>query len=392
MSGFPEKFSDGKKMSVLHVALNPVTGPWSVMWNLALAQARSGRYGAVGMGVVHSAKWPAAYDEELKNLGLPFFKAATLECFGTAQFLWQRIQRPPVGNWAQQLAAAGGTDSVVVHFHNAWMSGVFLPLRPPPKIKIRFVATVHGVNAELAGRPARRWLHRRMAARLPRHGVRLTSVDRGNLPLAEKILGLDAKLFAPVANGVPDDPEARSTPWNGAGEFVVGHIGSISEQKGWRLAADAVMKLRRQGLPISLLVAGAGPEADAAREIAKASGGGVEFLGHVPNPRKKLLPRLHALAVMSRHEGLPMTIIEAMAAGVPVVATAVGGIPEAIEQNKSGLLVPRSADDLASALQRLHGSPDLCRALGAAARERFERQFEISQIVRAYHAVYAGEV
>jgi glycosyltransferase involved in cell wall biosynthesis len=380
--------SDFLKTAVLHVALNPVTGAWSVMRDLAVAQAKSGLYGAVGFGIIHSRKWPANYDAELRSLGLPFFKAGTLESFGTAQFVWQRFQKPPIGAWVTELARQSGSERVVVHFHNAWMSGVFLPLHLTPACPVRCVATFHGVNAQLDGRPIRRWLHRWMAARLARFGARLTSVDTSNLPLAEKVLGLNPGLFTVIPNGVVDDPQSKGAVWNGEGEFTVGHIGSITERKGWRLAADAVLQLRAEGLEIRLVMAGAGQEEEQAKLVAKASGGAIEFLGHLHQPRRSFLPRLHALSVMSRHEGLPMTIIEAMAAGVPVVATAVGGIPEAVAHGQTGLLINRSVEELVKALRRFHQSPELWRTLSTGTRVRFDRQFEISHIVKQYDAVY----
>jgi glycosyltransferase involved in cell wall biosynthesis len=376
---------------VLHVALNPVTGPWSVMRDLAAAQAKTGMYGAVGLGVIHSRKWPAIYDAELRDSGLVFFKAGTLETFGTAQFVWQRIQKPPVGNWARELARQSGCGRVIVHFHNAWRSGVFLPLHPAPACPACCVATFHGVNTQLNSRPLRRWLHRGMAARLTRHGARLTSVDRSNLPLAEKIFGLNPALFTTIPNGVADDPESKGAVWSGEGEFTVGHIGSIMGHKGWRLAADAVLRLRAEGLKIRLVIAGAGPQEEQARQLAKDSRGAVEFPGHVHQPRRNLLPRLHALSVMSTVEGLPMTIIEAMAAGVPVVATAVGGIPEAVVDGETGFLIPRDVEELAMKLRRFYASPELWRAMSCRARDRFERQFEISRIVKQYDAVYGRD-
>ena len=267
---------------------------------------------------------------------------------------------------------------------------MFLPIRESQSGQIRIVATFHGVNAQLEDRPIRHALHRWMAARLPRYGARLTSVDSSNLPLAEKILGLRPDLFTVIPNGVGDDPEAKSAVWRGEGEFTVGHIGSITERKGWRLAAEAVLQLRKEGIKIRLIIAGSGPEEEAATQMARASGGAVEFLGHVQQPRKNLLPRLHALLVMSRHEGLPMTIIEAMAAGVPVVATAVGGIPEAVTDGQNGFLIPRTTKDLVKALRILHQTPQLWQEVSRHTRERFVRNFEISHIVKQYDAVYGS--
>jgi glycosyltransferase involved in cell wall biosynthesis len=122
--------------------------------------------------------------------------------------------------------------------------------------------------------------------------------------------------------------------------------------------------------------------------MAAASNGAIEFLGHVSQPRRNLLPRIHALSVMSAHEGLPMTIIEAMAGGVPVMATSVGGIPEAVSDGITGFLIPRSTSALVQALRRLHESPARWGAMSVATRARFEHQFEISHIVKQYDALY----
>jgi len=359
------------------------------MRDLAVAQAKSGIYGTVGLAVIHSRKWPGNYAAELQSVGLPFFKAGTLESFGTAQFVWQHFQKPPVGNWTRDLARQSGSRRVIVHFHNAWLSGVFLPLHPAPACPVRCVATFHGVNARLACWPVRRWLHRWMAARLPRYGARLTSVDKSNLPLAEKVLGLNPALFTTIPNGVVDDPESKGAVWSGEGEFTVGHVGGVTERKGWRLAADAVLRLRAEGLKIRLVIAGAGPEEEQASLLAKESGGAIEFLGHVHQPRRNLLPRFHALSVMSILEGLPMTVIEAMSSGVPVVATAVGGIPEAVADGQTGFLIPRTVEELANKLRHLYASPESWQTMSCRARDRFERQFEISHVVKQYDAVYS---
>jgi glycosyltransferase involved in cell wall biosynthesis len=377
-------------LAVLHVALNPVTGPWSVMRDLAQAQAAGRDYRAVGIGVIAAKNWPEKYAEELSATGIRAYRANTVQTFGTAQFILQHFSRPPVNRWVDNMLEHSGADRCVVHFHNAWMSGVFMPIGKVRRGGVGVVATFHGVNAQLNGRPVRHWLHRWMAARLPRYGVRLTSVDTANLGLAESLLRLDPKLFKVIPNGVADMPDVRCSEWDGKGEFRAGHVGSITERKGWRLAADAVLQLRAEGLKIRLLIAGSGPEEDQANALAKENPGIIEFLGHVKDPRCNLLPRLHALTIMSAHEGLPMTLIEAMSVGLPVVATGVGGIPEAITDGKTGLLVPRESKALAEAIRTLHKSPGKCRRLGIASREEFQRRFELRHIVEEYDAVYRG--
>ena len=88
-------------------------------------------------------------------------------------------------------------------------------------------------------------------------------------------------------------------------------------------------------------------------------------------------------------EGLPNTVMEAMAAGLPVVATAVGGTPEVVVDGVTGILVPpRSPDALAEAISTLLQDPDLRRKMGQAGKERVRQCFSVVQMVRTTEALY----
>jgi glycosyltransferase involved in cell wall biosynthesis len=341
----------------------------------------------VAMGVVASSEWGEAYREEARGLPVRVFVAGTGDGIGTVKFLRQRWRRPPLGEWIEEMRA-GGVERVVCHFHNAWMSGVFLPLPEVAGVEVRAVVTVHGVNEAFEGKPVRRMLHRWMAQRLVRYGARLTSVDAGNLERAERVLGLPGERFTVIANGVA--PGGKGPRWSGEGELVLGHLGSMTEQKGWRMAAEAVQRVAATGRRVRLLMAGEGPDDEEARVVAAASGGVVEFLGRVAKPREDFLPRIHGLVVMSRHEGLPMSMIETMAQGTPVVATAVGGIPDALAGGRAGVLVERTVEALAEVLERWYDGPEEWRGLAEGAGIVFAERFAISRIVSDYDGVYAG--
>jgi glycosyltransferase involved in cell wall biosynthesis len=119
----------------------------------------------------------------------------------------------------------------------------------------------------------------------------------------------------------------------------------------------------------------------------------------------KLEPRVHLLGkrddvaqclaasdifvMSSRWEGNPLTVMEAMASGLPVVGTAVGGVPDLVESGQHGILVPpREPAALGRAMEFLCRNPETRRSVGAAARERASRQFSLQQMVRAYDALY----
>jgi glycosyltransferase involved in cell wall biosynthesis len=283
-----------------------------------------------------------------------------------------------------------GSSSVVVHFHNAWLSGVFLPIQSVHSERVKTVVTFHGVNTTLNRQPVRRWLHRQMAQRLVRYGAKLTSVDTGSLPLGEEIFRLPPELFTVIPNGVKADKTLTAAHWSGQGEFVIGYIGPIAEHKGWRIIADAVLKVRAGGRKVRLLIAGAGPQEAIARCKSMEHPEAIDFMGYITASRKAIMPQMHALSLMSAYEGLPMVLIEAASVGLPVIATAVGGVLEILEDGVTGIVVSRSVDSLARAIESLYDSPETLSRMGEAARVAHRQRFEISKVAELYHAVYTS--
>jgi glycosyltransferase involved in cell wall biosynthesis len=154
---------------------------------------------------------------------------------------------------------------------------------------------------------------------------------------------------------------------------------------------DAFDELRRRLPQSHLVIAGDGPERARLellirdRELRRH----VSLLGHRDDVRQ-ILPALDVYANSSVSEGISITILEAMAAGIPVLATNVGGTPEIITDGTDGVLVPaRRADILADMLIALAGAPLRRADFGAAGRLTVERRFRVDAMVDAYAQVYA---
>lgn len=376
-------------MAILHVARAPRTGVWSVMRQLAVWQMRHGN--EVAFGLLLPKSWPIAYREQLDELrrdGFRIFTASSPDVFGTAAFAWHQILNP-ISSWTQTMSRTGAP--VVVHFHNAWLSGAYMPIRVP---SVAAIATFHGIQGERALRrqPVRRTIHAYWARRLVRKGGRLASVDLHNTHVAESLFGVPADLFTVIPNGTsaaagkPVGPPRILDP---ARPFTIGHVGVVDDGKGWRLTAEATKSLVAKGHSMRLIIAGDGPESAEAGAWCESHADFAEYLGYRRNPAAEIYPLLDALALPSRSEGLPMAVLEALAFGIPIIGTAVGGLPEVLEDGGNGFLIARKVDALEVALRAMVDNPIKHAEMSAKARDSHRLRYSTDVMGRAYARLYS---
>jgi glycosyltransferase involved in cell wall biosynthesis len=171
--------------------------------------------------------------------------------------------------------------------------------------------------------------------------------------------------------------------------LVVGSVGNFTPKKDHRTLLEATARVVWRNRGVRLVLVGSGPLERALRDTAHTLGMAerVVFTGSRDDVAE-LYPAFDVFALSSRHEGLPISLLEAMAAGVPCVATMVGGVPEAIDTGNEGLLVPAGdADALADALSTLLDAPDLREVAGARAAQT-ARRFDITHAVDRIEEVY----
>lgn len=170
---------------------------------------------------------------------------------------------------------------------------------------------------------------------------------------------------------------------------VIVHVGRFSEQKNHPLLLRAFACVQSKA-PLHLWLVGDGELRPAMEQLARELGiaSHVRFWG-VRSDVADVLNAADIFTLPSKYEGNPMSVMEAMAAGLPVVATAVGGVPELIEEGVSGFLTPNeNVDALATALQRLVDNVELRKQMGEAASRRACEKFDIRHTMRAYEALY----
>lgn len=177
----------------------------------------------------------------------------------------------------------------------------------------------------------------------------------------------------------------------GTGEFVVGTLSRLDEpMKGIAVLLEAVAIVQARGVPIRLRIAGSGYSRDALERKAAALGlTHCEFLGFVADSAD-FYPTLDAFVLASFSEGMPLVNLEAMASGVPVVTTDVGGAAEAVLDRECGLVVPPGdAQALADALCALARDRVQADRYAAAGQERVRRYFSMQSMFRNLVDVYA---
>ncbi len=167
-------------------------------------------------------------------------------------------------------------------------------------------------------------------------------------------------------------------------------VGRLHEAKGHLDLLPILRRLRDEGIDFHMLFVGEGEmEADIRREIEGLGLQGQVTLTGFRRDIGAILEQVDILAMPSRWEGLPMTLLEAMAKSRAIVATAVGGIPNVIADGQTGLLVESgNPDALRDALRRLLTDPTLRRELGAAARREAHANYSAEAVMRRYEDLY----
>jgi glycosyltransferase involved in cell wall biosynthesis len=210
------------------------------------------------------------------------------------------------------------------------------------------------------------------------------SHDSARLAVAH---GVSPRRVVVLPNGIDLERFAHSGP-DPTGPAVL--VARLAPEKDIGTLLEAVNVLGGACPDFRLEIAGDGPcraelEAHAAR---LGLGERVRFLGVVRDV-PGLLARARLFVLSSITEGISLTLLEAMARGLPVVATAVGGNPEVVEAEQTGLLVPaRDPVSLAEAVARFWTRPELCARMGVAGRRRVEQHFDVRRMVADYEALY----
>ncbi len=291
------------------------------------------------------------------------------------------------------LRFAHGQKMDLIHSHG-YKPDILLGFIPRKMRKIPVVATLHGWTG--TGRLCRMTLYEWLDRKSLRFIDQVTVVSRAMLE--KRNVGRDARIrVAVVHNGIScpngngrrfekDDPIATFCREG----FAIGAIGRLSEEKGYRYLVEALSCARQSGVDARLVIIGDGPQRQALTATVRKLHLDPWVL--LPGYRERASAYMHCFRVFvlpSLTEGLPVTLLEAMQAEVPVIATSVGGIPEVLGEGRAGLMVrPGDPLDLAAALRRLYEDEGFRAELGRRGKGAGVERFSGEEMAQRYHEIY----
>jgi glycosyltransferase involved in cell wall biosynthesis len=248
-------------------------------------------------------------------------------------------------------------------------------------------STVHGFTGGGKKNRLYEWLQLRALARFDgviavSRSIRDHLIGAG---VPEASIGVIPNALEPTP--LLEGPAARAALGIAATGPVLGWVGRISAEKGPDVLIDAIARLR--DLPWVAAVLGDGPLRAEAEARAAAGGiaGRVHWLGGVPKAAQ-YFRAFDVFVLSSRTEGTPIVLLEAMAAGVPVVATRVGGVPDVLDAEAAVLVPPDDPAALATAIRQVLTEPGLSQRLAARAAVRVARDYAVPAWVEQHAAFY----
>lgn len=238
----------------------------------------------------------------------------------------------------------------------------------PKRLKIRRILDRWTQEYTCVSQHLEQWLHHTVQAKKP-----VTQIYNG----------VDTELYRPATGDMKMNMRAKlgiaSTT------FVIGVVGRLDPIKDHPTLIQAVRDLSSHYPDVKLLIVGEGPERPRLEALQDERS---MLLGNrldVP----AILQTLDVFALPSLNEGISNTILEAMAAGIPVIATNVGGNPELVTDGKTGVLLPpKQSQQMAAVLLQYACNPSLRQSHGVSGRTKVMEQFSIQRMIHAYEAVY----
>jgi glycosyltransferase involved in cell wall biosynthesis len=370
MAGAPDQ-----PLRILHAVRAPVGGIFRHILDVANGQADRGHHvGIIADSMTGGERAEAALTAIAPRLKLGVHRLA--------------IRREPVPIdavvWAHFMRLIRKLKPDVLHGHGA-KAGAFIRLKGRSSQTIR-VYTPHGGSLHYPLNTLKGAIYSRLERALMNRTDLFLFESAFARDTYQRTIGKPAGLVRCVFNGVTADEFDPITTADDATDIV--YVGEFRHIKGADILIDAVARLRDDGKPVTLTLAGDGEELDALKaQIARLGlTNAVRFIGHVKARYGFSKGRL--LVVPSRGDSMPYVVIEAAAAGIPMMAARVGGIPEIFGEHTEALFAPNIVGAMADAIETALDDPEGAAERARSLRERIFLHFSQKAMVEGIMAGY----
>jgi glycosyltransferase involved in cell wall biosynthesis len=369
-----------KTLRILHAVRAPVGGIIRHILDLANGQVERGHeVGIVADSLTGGDRADTAFAEIAPRLKLGVHRLP--------------IRRQPHPTdllvWAHFTRLVRKLRPDVLHGHGA-KAGAFVRLRPASKTALR-VYTPHGGSLHFAPNTLEGLFYSRLEKMLMNQTELFLFESTFARDIYQRRIGIPNGSVRCVFNGVTADEFDPVAPAEDATDLV--YVGEFRHIKGADLLLDAVALLRADGKNVTVTLAGDGEETSALKAQIERLGLGdcVRFIGHVK--ARFGFSKGQVLVVSSRADSMPYVVIEAAAAGIPMIAANVGGIPEIFGPHQSGLFAANSVGAMADAIETVLEEPEETLARTSALRERvfqyFSQKAMVEGVLAGYSEVFA---
>ena len=366
---------DGQPLRILHATRAPVGGIFRHILDLANGQADRGHHvGIIADSLTGGERAEQALAEIAPRLKLGVHRTA--------------IRREPLPSdvlvWARFQSMIRALKPDVLHGHGA-KAGTFLRLGTAKRDRIR-VYTPHGGSLHFPLSTLKGDFYARVERALMNNTDLFLFESAFARDTYQRTIGTPKGLVRCVFNGVTAsefDPVIKA---DDATDLI--YVGEFRHIKGADLLIDAVARLRADGRPVTLTLAGDGEESASIKAQVERLrlGEAIRFIGHVK--ARFGFSKGSLLVVPSRGDSMPYVVIEAAAAGIPMIAANVGGIPEIFGPHGDALFAPNNADAMAGAIKAALEDPAAAKDRAKLLRERIFMHFSQKAMVEGVFAGY----
>jgi len=368
------------RLRIVHLVRAPIGGIFRHILDLARAQADAGH----AVGIICNSLEGGAYEDDLIAAIAPRL------ALGAARFPMRRQVSPSDLRAARDLLRhVGALVPDVVHGHGS-KGGVYGRLigtwlgrkRPVARVYSPHGGSLHYSEKSIEGR-----IYFAIERQLGRITDGIVHVSGYEADAYRQKVGIPRCDAIVIRNGLRADEFVPAVPNADARDLLF--LGMMRELKGIDVFLQAIARLREQhGRVVTAHVIGQTTEMEGWVELARALGIGDQVAFSLPKPTREAFAMTRALVVPSRAESMPYVVLEAIAAGLPIVATDVGGVPEIFGPRAGELVPPGDPPALAAAIDRMLADPAQAARDAAARREWLAPRFHIDVMQEQVDALY----